>query len=73
MTAEQIISEIEGLAPQEQAKVVRFACGLDAERQLTGQELSALAEQMVESTDPKRTSMLRDEIVRGFYGGKPHA
>ena len=71
MTAKQIISEIEILPPGEQAKVVRFAYRLDAERQLTGKELSGLAERMVESTDPTQTAMLRAEIVRGFYGGKP--
>ena len=73
MTANQIISEIERLSPEEQAKVVRFAYRLDAERQLTRAELSALAERMVESTDPLQRAMLREEIVRGFYGGKPHA
>ena len=61
------------MPPEEQAKVVRFAYQLDAERQLTGEELSALAERMVESTDPTQTAMLREAIVRGFYGGKPHA
>jgi len=73
MTATQIIQEISVLPPDEQAKVVRFAYSLDAERQLTGQELSALAERMVTSSDPVQTAMLREEITRGFYGGKPHA
>ncbi len=57
MTAEQIISEIELLSPEEDAKVVRFAYRLDAERQLTGKELSTLAERMVESTDPTQTAV----------------
>jgi hypothetical protein len=73
MTAEQIISETQILSPEEQGKVVRIAYRLDAERQLTGKELSALAERMVESTDPTQTAMLREEILRGFYGGKLHA
>lgn len=73
MTAKQIISEIEILSPEEQSKVVQFACRLNAGCQLTGKELSALAERMVESTDPTRTALLREEIVHGFYGGKPHA
>ena len=73
MTASQIISEIEVLPPEEQAKVVRFAYRLDAERRLTGAELSALAERMIASTDPVQTAMLREEIARGFYGGKPNA
>ena len=73
MTVSQIIHEIETLPPDEQAKVVRFAYRLDAERQLTGVELSGLAERMVASTDPAETAMLREAISRGFYGGKPHA
>jgi hypothetical protein len=73
MTASQIIQEIEALPPEEQAKVVRFAYRLDAERQLTGAELSALAERMAASTDPAEAAMLRETITRGFYGEKPHA
>ena len=73
MTAEQIIREIESLPPQEQATVIRFAYQLDAERHLTGNELSALAERLVSSSDPAESVLLRDAIVRGFYGGKPDA
>ena len=73
MTASQIIHEIEALPPEEQAKVVRFAYRLDAERQLTGAELSALAERMVAATDPAEAAMLRETITRCFYGEKPHA
>ena len=65
--------EIEELPPEEQAEVVRFAYRLDAERKLTGAELSALAEQMTATTDPAEAFKLREEIVRGFYGGRPHA
>jgi hypothetical protein len=73
MTASQIIKEIATLPPEEQAKVVRFAYRLDAERQFTGVELSSLAERLAASSDPAETLMLREEIVRGFYGGKPQA
>jgi len=73
MTASQIIKEIATLPPEEQAEVVRFAYRLDAERRLTGAELSAIAERMAASSDPVETLMLREEIVRGFYGGNPHA
>ena len=73
MTASQIIHEIGTLPPDEQAKVVQFAYRLDAERQLTGPELSGLAERLVASTDPAETALLRETITRGFYGGKPHA
>ena len=71
MTASQIIREIETLPPEEQVKVVRYAYRLDAERRLTGPELSTLAERMVASTDPAETALLREQITRGFYGGKP--
>ena len=73
MTASQIIHEIEALPPDEQAKVVQFAYRLDAERQLTGPELSGLAERLVASTDPAETALLREKITHGFYGGTPHA
>ncbi len=73
MTAKQIIDRIAALPPEEQEKIVRFAYSLDAERQLTGQELSALGEKMAASNDPVQRMMLREEITRGFYGGKPHA
>jgi hypothetical protein len=54
-------------------KECRFAYRLDAERRLTGAELSALAERMVSATDPAEEAMLREAITRGFYGEKPHA
>ena len=73
MTAHEIIQEIKSLPPEEQAEVIRFAYRMDIERQLTGRELSSLAERMVTSTDPAETAMLRDAIRRGFYGGKPDA
>ena len=73
MNATQIIHEIESLPPEEQAKVVRFACQMDNERKLTGAELSALARRMANASDPVEAGALREEIVRGFYGIKSHA
>ena len=73
MTVEQIIREIERLPLEEQAKIIRFAYRLDGERQLTGKELSALAERMARTTDPGEAMMLREAITRGFYGGKSNA
>lgn len=73
MTAEQVIHEIEALPLEEQARVIRFAYRLDAERKLTGPELASLAGRLVRSTDPAEALMLREEIARGFYGGKPDA
>ena len=73
MTAAEIIREIERLDPEEQLGVIRFAYQLDAERRLTGDELSRLAEQMVNATDPAKQASLRAEIIRGFYGQRQHA
>ena len=68
MTASQIIEEIKWLDPKEQLGVIRFAYQLDAERRLTGSELSSLAKKMVNTTDPAEASRIRETIARGFYG-----
>ena len=68
MTARQVIHELEALPPEEQAEVIRFAYRLDANRQLTGAELSSLAEKMAHSSDPAESALVRDAIMRGFYG-----
>jgi hypothetical protein len=73
MTATEIIEEISALPPAEQAEVVKFAYRLDAERQLSGPELSELAKGLVGATDPVQIAQLRAALTRGFYGGKPHA
>lgn len=73
MTASQIIEEIKRLDPNEQLGVIRFAYQLDAERKLTGKELSSLAERMVNATDPAEEARIREEIIRGFYGRREHA
>ena len=73
MTAAKIIEEIKSLPPEQQAEVIRFAYRLDAERQLSGKELSALAKRMADATDSAEASLVREAIIRGFYGEKPHA
>ena len=73
MSASQIIEEIQRLPPTEQAEVVQFAYRLDAERMLSGEEIGALAQRMIDATDPLEKLKLRDELTRGFYGGKPDA
>jgi hypothetical protein len=71
VTAAQIISEIKALAPEEQAGVVRFVYELDAERKLSGSELSTLAERLVQTDDPIEALRVRESIIRGFYGAEP--
>jgi len=73
MTAAQIIDQIKSLPPEEQAGVVRFVYELEAERKLSGTELSVLAGRFVNASDPAEASRIREEIVRGFYGGKSNA
>ena len=70
MTAQQIIEEIKRLDPKEQLGVIRFAYQLDAERKLSGQELSKLAARMTETDDAVEAAHIRETIVRGFYGTK---
>jgi hypothetical protein len=53
--------------------VIRFAYQLDAERRLTGKELSSLAERMINASDSAEEAKVREEIVRGFYGQRSHA
>ncbi|HEY2626750.1 MAG TPA: hypothetical protein VGI41_08375 [Candidatus Udaeobacter sp.] len=55
MTAQQIIDEIKRSAPNEQLGVIRFAHQLDAERRLSGEELSKLAARMSETDDAVET------------------
>ena len=68
MTAARVIEEIKHLPRDEQTRVIRFAFELARERQLSGKELSALAQRMVDSNDPNEVERLKAEITRGFYG-----
>jgi hypothetical protein len=70
VSAAKIIEQIKNLPPEEQAEVIRFTYRLDAERQLTGKELSALAKRMTQAADPAEAALVREAIVRGFYGGE---
>ena len=73
MTAAQIIEEIKRLDPKEQLGVIRLGYQLDAERHLTGSELSSLAERMVKTTDAMEAARVRELIARGFYGQRADA
>jgi len=68
MTPNEIIKEIKRLDLKEQLGVIRFAHRLGAGRRLTGKELSELAEQMVKTTDPTEEAIIREAMIRGFYG-----
>jgi hypothetical protein len=68
MTAAKVIEEIMHLPREEQSQVLEFAVELKRKRQLSGKELSALAQRMVDSDDPAEVEKLKSEITRGFYG-----
>ena len=68
MSAEQVIEEIKHLPRAEQSRVIKFAFELAAQRQLSGAQLSTLAQQMADADNPAEVQKLREEIHRGFYG-----
>ena len=73
MSAAQVIEEIQHLTPTEQAEVIQYAYRLDVERMLSGKELASLARRMIDTSDPLEKRKIRDELTRGFYGGKADA
>ena len=73
MTVSKIIEEIEKLSPAEQAEVTRYVYNLDAKRQLSGTDLGALAERLKQTDDPLEAILVREAILRGFYGKEPLA
>ena len=68
MTAAEIIHEIDCLPPAELAEVVRHTKELDKRRPLSGAELTALAQRMVDAGDPAEADRLQEALVKGFYG-----
>ena len=68
MTATAVIEEIEQMPPEDQSRVIQFAIELARKRQLSGKELTALAQRMVESDDPVEIEKLKSALTRGFYG-----
>jgi len=68
MTAAKVIEEILHLPREEQSRVLEFVFELARKRQLSGKELSALAQRMVDSNDSAEVERLKSEITRGFYG-----
>ena len=68
MTAAKVIEEMDGLPPDEQAKVIQHAFHLAPHRQLSAHELGDLAERLAASSDPAEIIRLRSAMKRGFYG-----
>jgi hypothetical protein len=68
MSSAQVIEEIKHLPPAEQAEVIQFAFQLARTRPLTADELTSLAQRMVDSDDPAEVERLKTSIASGFYG-----
>ena len=68
MTSAAIIEEIKQLPPAEEAEVIQITFGLAHSRQLTGNELGALADKLAASKDPAEIIRLKSAMTRGFYG-----
>ena len=69
MTATQIIEEIKRLPLEEKAEVLTALLRSQmTKRQLSGDELVALADQMIATKDPEEADRLEKKILAGFYG-----
>ena len=73
MTAVESIEEIKRLPEDERSRVIEFARQAGANRQLSPKELGQLAKRMTETQDGAEADRLQEDIVRGFYGDRPHA
>ena len=73
MTAVEIVEEISRL-PEGERELVRQIAGERLEPgQLPSLQLAALVQQMIDAKDSAESKCLEDQIVRGFYGDRPHA
>ena len=68
MTAGEVIDQIERLTPEDRARVISFVCGLAPSPRLGGRELTLLAKELVDATDPVAAGVLKQRIAAGFYG-----
>jgi uncharacterized protein YfaS (alpha-2-macroglobulin family) len=68
MTATEIIAEIKALPPKGREQVLQFVQSLESGEELSGAELSDLAEKLAVSEDGTESADLRAALLRGFYG-----
>jgi len=69
VTKTQIIEEIKRLPLEEKAEVLTALLrSQTTKRQLSGDELVALADQMIATKDPEEADRLEKKILAGFYG-----
>ena len=69
MTASQIIEEIKRLPSEEKTEVlIALLRSQTTKRQLSPDELVALADRMVATKDSEEADRLEKQILAGFYG-----
>ena len=69
MTTNQIIEEIKRLSSNEKTEVLTALLrSQTTKRQLSADELVALADRMVATKDPEEADRLEKQILAGFYG-----
>ena len=68
MSVTEIIEQIKSLPPDELAAVIEFTRRLSGQPPLSGRELTELAKKMADARDPAKANVLKESIVRGFYG-----
>jgi hypothetical protein len=69
VTASQIIEEIKRLPSEEKTEVlIALLHSRTTKRQLSPDELVALADRMVATKDPEEADRLEKQILAGFYG-----
>jgi hypothetical protein len=69
VTAAQIIEEIKRLPLEGKAEVLTALLrSQTSKRQLSGDELVALADQMIATKDAEEADRLEKKILAGFYG-----
>ena len=70
MTSAEIIEQIQNLPPDELAEVASFVRALRDRPLMNGKELTDLAEQLGDESDPEKTADLKRRIAAGFYGAE---
>ncbi len=73
MDARQVMAEILALPPSEQAKVIEFTSALRFGGALPPERLVELAQRLADAGETSSGLVLKDELLRGFYGDSPDA
>ena len=65
---EAILENVRALPAEKQEEVLAFTRSLGANRQLSPEELGALANRLLDARSPEEAAEIRDRLTRGFYG-----